>query len=288
MNGSVDPIQIGYDFCEAETRRRATNFGLGIRLLPTSRRRALSAVYWFSQGADDDADGDGPIAFRAQRLEALRGHLERTLSGHPPTEPWAALGDATSRFGIPGHLYGELLDGVALDLQNQRYADWDATLGYCHGVAGVVGLIALPIFGGGGEGARHDAAELGYALQLTNILRDLREDARRGRWYLPLDLTRRFGVSPEGVADGAPGAGFEALVMAAAEVARPYYRAASRLSRHLPRSTRACPASLAGVYRALLERIADDPRSVLRERVRVSAPTKVVRALGSTLAALAR
>lgn len=288
INGRADPVRIGYDLCEAETRRRAANFGLGIRLLPATRRKALSAVYWFSQSADDAADGHGPASWRAERLETLRGDLDRTLAGDPPAATWAALGDATKRFGIPGRLYGDLLDGVARDLREGRYDDWEATLDYCYGVAGVVGLIALPIFGGEGDRARQDAVELGYALQLTNILRDLREDAGRGRWYLPLDLTRRYGVSPEGVAEGDPGPGFGALVLAAAEVARRYYRAAPRLAGRLPRSTRACPASLAGVYRSLLERIAADPRSVLRGPVRLPAASKVAHALGSTLAALAR
>ena len=288
MIGSPERVRIGYRWCEAETQRRAANFGLGIRLLPAPRRRALSAVYWFSQQADDAADTNGPPARRAVRLAELRADLERTLAGEPPSEPWAALGDATARFAVPARLFGELLDGLARDLRQERFQDWDATLEYCYGVAGVVGLISLPIFGGDGDGAARDAVELGHALQLTNILRDLREDARRGRWYLPLDLSGRFGVRPEDVAAGRPGPGFEALVLAAVEQARRYYPAAGRLARRLPRFSRACPAALAGVYRALLERIAVDPRSVLRRRVRLSAPTKVTRALASSLAALAR
>lgn len=282
-----DPVRVGYDLCEAETRRRAANFGLGIRTLARPRRRALSAVYWFSQRADDATDGEGSSGRRAKRLAAVRRDLERTLSGDPPAETWAALADATRRYEIPAGLYLELLDGVARDLSRERFEDWPSTLGYCYGVAGVVGLISLPVFGGGLQ-ARPDAVELGYALQLTNILRDLREDARRDRWYLPLDLTRRFGVTPEGVAAGRPGPGFEGLVLAAAEEARRHYAAAPRLSRRLPRSTRACPASLAGVYRSLLERIAGDPRSVLRRRVGVPAPAKMLYALGSSLAALVR
>ena len=286
MTRSGEQIRTGYARCETETRRRAANFGLGIRLLPPARRRALSAVYWFSQLADDAADGDGPEAWRAACLDDLRKDLERTLFGDPPSPSWAALGDATTRFGIPTALFGELLDGIGRDLRRERFEDWAATLEYCYGVAGVVGLISLPIFGGDGDRAAVDAVEVGYALQLTNILRDLREDARRGRWYLPLDLSDRFGITPEDVATGAPGPGFEALVLAVAEEARNYYRAAGRLARRLPRSTRACPASLAGVYRGLLERIADEPRAVLRQRVRLPAPAKVTCAAVSTLATL--
>ncbi|HWC07038.1 MAG TPA: squalene/phytoene synthase family protein [Gemmatimonadota bacterium] len=287
MSGT-DAVLVGYARCLEETRRRAANFGLGIRLLPGARRRALSAVYWFSQRADGAADGEGSPGERRARLAVVRSELDRTLTGDPPAPAWAALGDATGRFRIPHGLYHELLDGVGQDLDPGRYPDWEATLAYCYGVAGTVGLISLPIFGADGEAARRDAIDLGAALQITNILRDLREDARRGRWYLPLDLSERYGVRPEGVAAGRPGPGFEALVMAAAEEARRLYGAAGRLSARLPRSTRACPVSLAAVYRGLLERIAGDPGAVLRERVRVPAPVKVARALGASLVALAR
>ncbi|HET6340923.1 MAG TPA: squalene/phytoene synthase family protein [Gemmatimonadota bacterium] len=290
MSGA-DAVEAGYARCLAETRRRAANFGLGIRLLPRERRRALSAVYWFSQRADDAADGDGPPGERRFRLETVRTELDRTLAGDPPSSSWAALADASSRFRIAHGLYRELLDGVGRDLDPSPYPDWGATLAYCYGVAGTVGLISLPIFGvdeADGENARRDAIDLGAALQITNILRDLREDARRGRWYLPLDLSDRYGVHPEGVAAGRPGPGFEALVLAAAETARPLYGAARRLSARLPRSTRACPVSLAAVYRGLLERIAADPAAVLRERVRVPGPAKAARAFGASLIALAR
>lgn len=287
MSGA-DAVETGYARCLAETRRRAANFGLGIRLLPRERRRALSAIYWFSQRADDAADGEGPPGERRARLAAVRTELDRALAGEPPAPPWAALGDATARFQIPHGLYRELLDGVGRDLDPSRYPDWEATLDYCYGVAGTVGLISLPIFGADGDAARRDAIDLGAALQITNILRDLREDARRGRWYLPLDLSDRYAVGPEGVASGNPGPGFEAFVLAAAEAARRRYGAARRLSDRLPRATRACPVSLAAVYRGLLERIAANPAAVLRGRVRVPGPAKVARALGASLAALAR
>lgn len=287
MSGT-DAVEAGYARCLDETRRRAANFGLGIRLLPPARRRALSAVYWFSQRADDAADGDGPPSDRRARLAAVRSELDRTLAGDPPAPAWAALGDATARFGIRHGLYRELLEGVGRDLDPGRYPDWNATLEYCYGVAGTVGLISLAIFGADGDAARQDAIDLGAALQITNILRDLREDARRDRWYLPLELSDRFAVHPEGVAEGAPGPGFEALVLVAAEEARRLYGAARRLSVRLPRSTRACPVSLAAVYRGLLERIAADPTAVLWERVRVPAPAKVARAVGASLVALAR
>lgn len=294
MNRSDERAARGYAACERATRRVAANFALGIHLLPPARRRALSAVYWFSRAADDiaDAPGDpGNSGARQARLEALRARLEAALAGRPANVCWAALADATTRFAVPPHHYHELLDGVARDLTGARYPDWAALRGYCYGVAGVIGLISLRIFGGpiGGGGrpvAEAAAEELGYALQLTNILRDLREDAARGRWYLPLDECERFGVTPAAVATGRPGPGFEALIGAQVERARAFYAAGPVLARQLPRASRACPAALAGVYRGILERIAAAPRAALVEPVRLSSTEKIARGLAAAGRAL--
>ena len=282
----IDDLAAGYDACQAETRRVARNFWLGIRLLPPDRRRGLSAVYWFCRRSDDAVDGDGSRARRAQRLAAVRGDLERTLAGEPPTREWIALADTTERFGIPPQLYDELLDGVARDLDPAPFPSWEPIRAYCHGVAGVVGLIGLKIFDGRGVEAERAAGEIGIALQLTNILRDLREDAARGRWYLPLDDSARFGVTREAVAAGRAEPGFDALVGATAERARRFYAAGPRLTARLPRATRACPAALVGVYRGLLERIAAEPRSVLAGRVGLAPATKVARGLAAATASL--
>ena len=291
-----DAVTAGYAACEALTRRAARNFALGIWLLPPDRRRALAAVYWFSHRADDAVDAEGPSAERREKLGAVRADLERALAGDPPAAPWAALADATARWAIPPLLYHELVDGVARDLEPVRYDDWEALRAYCHGVAGVVGLIALRIFAGEGNGepgaaaidpaAQADAARLGYALQLTNILRDLREDAARERWYLPLDESERFGVRREAVARGEAPAGFDALIALQVERARSLYEAGPRLVRRLPRATRACPAALVGVYRAILERIAAEPRATLRDRVALSTPARAARALAAAGRAL--
>lgn len=281
-----DEVSRGYRACERITRARAGNFALGIALLPPTRRRALSAVYWFAHNADEAVDGDGPPERRRDRLEALRRAFDRTFDGDPPAPEWAALLDATDRFDVPTSLYRRLLDGVSRDLEPVRTADWEATRAYCYDVASVVGLVGLRIFGGRGLAAERDAEELGYALQLTNILRDVREDARLGRWYLPLDETRRFGVSSGDVAEGRAGAGWEALVAVQVERARRFYAAGDRLAARLPRSTRACPAALAGVYRGLLERIARDPRAPLRTRVSLDPLSKIGRGIGAALRAV--
>jgi phytoene synthase len=283
----VTPIvAAGYEACEADTRRWAHNFGLGIRLLPPNRRRALSAVYWFSQRADQAVDSDGTREEKERRLENLRAALNRSVTGEPPDPQWAALAHATDRFEVPTELYRQLLDGVATDLDPCTFNNWESVLSYCYGVASVVGLIALRIFGGTGRESATAAEELGYALQLTNILRDVRDDASNGRWYLPLEETDRFGVTAAAVAQGRAESGFDALVHSVAERARQYYGAGPQLYRRLPRSTRACPAALVGVYRGLLERIAADPRSTLRGEVRLASASKLRSGLGSAAAAM--
>lgn len=284
--GRPDPVAAGYAACELATRRAAANFGLGIRLLPAERRRALSAIYWFSHLADDVVDADTPTGPRRAALDAIRTRLDAALDGSPADARWAALAHAVRRYAIPPTLLHALLDGVARDLDPEPFPDWPALESYCWGVASVVGLVSLRIFGGAGQPAERAAERLGLALQLTNILRDIREDGDRGRWYLPLDETLRFGVDPARVQSGAPGPGFEPLFRFQVERARAFYDEGAGLYRWLPVATRACPAALAAVYRGLLERMAADPRRVLRERVSIGTPTKVVRALGATGRAL--
>lgn len=284
MNAS--DVEAGYRACETDTQRWARNFSLGIRLLPRARRRALSAVYWFSQSADRAVDGDGSLDARRGRLDELRAALDRMPDIANQDPRWLALADATERYSIPKQRYHELLDGVGTDLEPRRYEDWPATLDYCHGVASVVGLISLRVFGGSGPECERSAVELGYALQLTNILRDLREDAARDRWYLPLDETARFGVTPAAVSRSQAEPGFEPLVMAVCERARGYYRTGAGLYPRLPRSTRACPAALVGVYRGLLERIASDPIRALGTTTNLGPASKVVWGLGQAARAM--
>jgi phytoene synthase len=281
-----DPVAAGYAACERATRRAAANFSLGIRLLPRERRRALSALYWFAHLADETVDGAGSEGERRSSLARVRSDLESALAGSPPDARWAALADAVGRYQVPLPLLHALVDGVGRDLEPVEYADWEALRSYCWDVAGVIGLVSLRVFGGSGAEAERAAERLGYALQLTNILRDVREDAERGRWYLPLDETRRFGVDPARVLAGAPGAGFAPLFRHQVERARALYDEGAALYRLLPVSTRPCPAALASVYRGLLDRMAADPSRVLRERVALRAPVKLARVAVGTARAL--
>lgn len=281
-----DPIAAGYAACERATRRAAANFSLGIRLLPAERRRALSCLYWFFHLADETVDGAGTGGDRRAGLARVRADLDAALAASPPDARWAALADAVARYDVPPALLHALIDGVGRDLEPVAYPDWEALRSYCWDVAGVIGLVSLRVFGGSGADAERAAEHLGYALQLTNILRDIREDAERGRWYLPMDETRRFGVDPARVLAGAPGAGFEPLFRHQVERARALFDEGAVLYRLLPVATRPCPAALAAVYRGLLDRMAADPSRVLRERVALRAPAKLARVVAGTTRAL--
>ena len=196
-----------YARCEEITRRRAGNFFYGIRLLPRDKRRAMCAVYAFARRVDDIGDGE---LDRARKLEALAVQ-ERTLSrlGARPGEDAVirALADASARFDLPLAALGDLIGGVRMDVEEARYERFEELVVYCRGVAGAIGRLCLAIFGTrasaqvpDGSDAEQLADDLGVALQLTNILRDVREDAQRGRVYLPAEDLARFGLLGEGSA----------------------------------------------------------------------------------------
>lgn len=202
------PISAAYSYCEAVTGSQARNFAYGIRLLPTDKRQAMSALYAFSRRVDDIGDGTLPPEVKLARLEETRtllGRIRAEEVDEDDTDPVAvALAHASRRFPIPLEGLDELIDGVLMDVRGETYETWDDLKVYCRCVAGAIGRLSLGVFGtvdSAGSGA-HDAARagehadtLGLALQLTNILRDVREDAGNGRTYLPAEDLAKFGCS---------------------------------------------------------------------------------------------
>ncbi|MFG3504933.1 presqualene diphosphate synthase HpnD [Streptomyces sp. NPDC047821] len=271
------PVAAAYRYCEAVTGQQARNFAYGIRLLPTGKRQAMSALYAFSRRVDDIGDGTLAPGAKADRLEATRALLGRIRDGavdEDDTDPVAvALADAAARFPLPLGGLDELIDGVLMDVRGDTYETWDDLKVYCRCVAGAIGRLSLAIFGTapGARGAARApeyADTLGLALQLTNILRDLREDAGTGRTYLPADDLAKFGCS-EGfrTATPPPGADFTGLVHYEVRRARALFAEGYRLLPMLDRRSGACVAAMAGIYRRLLDRIERDPAAVLRGRV---------------------
>ncbi|HEX6472048.1 MAG TPA: presqualene diphosphate synthase HpnD [Streptosporangiaceae bacterium] len=256
-----------YQHCEYIVRTRARNFSYGIRLLPPPKRRALSAVYAFARRIDDIGDGDGPAETRLEQLTQARGQL--TGLGSPATadDPvLAALGDAAGRYPIPIEAFGELIDGCEADVRGSSYKTPDDLIRYCRNVAGSIGRLSLGIFGADDMAAAAPLADaLGVGLQLTNILRDIREDRQNGRVYLPAEDLERFECALDLETD--PPERLTALVRFEADRARDWYDRGLRLLPMLDRRSAACTGAMSGIYRRLLDRIAADPAAVVTTRV---------------------
>jgi phytoene synthase len=295
-----------YDRCEAITRTQAANFYYGIRLLARERRRAMCAAYAFARRIDDIGDGelehDRKLALLDQAAAQL-AELER--AGVAPAEDpvLIALADAHRRFALPPGALGELIDGVRMDVEGVSYERFEDLVLYCRRVAGAIGRVCLAIFAkraaGGVEQQELErlADELGVALQLTNILRDVREDAENGRVYLPTEDLRRFGVLAGSGGDGnvemaqsarllaqlAAGQGdaLAQLVHFQAARAQEWFDRGLQLVPLLDRRSAACVSAMAGIYHRLLERIEADPARALRTRTSLSGGEKVLVALRS-------
>lgn len=271
------PVLAAYSYCEAVTGQQARNFAYGIRLLPTPKRRAMSALYAFSRRVDDIGDGALADDVKITRLEDTRALLDRIRDGgveDDDTDPVAvALSHAARAFPIPLGGLDELIDGVLKDVHGETYETWDDLKVYCRCVAGAIGRLSLGVFGTepgarGAERASEYADTLGLALQLTNILRDVREDAEDGRTYLPADDLAKFGCAAGFQGPTPPeGSDFAGLVHFEVRRARALFAEGYQLLPMLDRRSGACVAAMAGIYRRLLDRIAREPEAVLRGRV---------------------
>lgn len=275
-------IREAYSECERITREHARNFSYGIRLLPPPKRRALSAVYALARRVDDIGDGDLPDEEKFRQLKQVRAEVH-DISTDSPNPVLAAVADAGERMPLPLAAFDELIDGCEADVIGVEYRTFDDVLDYCRRVAGSVGRLSLGVFGGSDmarDALRADA--LGVALQLTNILRDVREDYRAGRVYLPAEDLAAFGVrlahevsDPDVTAnDVSPAAvhpGWDAFMRYQVRRTEDWYSEGLRLLPVLDRRSRACCAAMAGIYHQVLGRIAAQPRIVLGQRT--SLPT---------------
>jgi 15-cis-phytoene synthase len=268
-------VEQAYAEVERITRREARNFAYGIRVLPREKRRAISAIYAFARRVDDIADGELPEGEKRARLEQLHAELEA-----PPHDPvLVALADARSHFPIPGEALHDLVDGGLQDTQQSRYANFEELLGYCRRVAGAVGVACVAVYG---SHDRERAQTLGVALQLINIIRDVREDWELGRVYLPQDELVAYGVSEETIEAGRVTPEWQALLAFQASRARVYLDEGLGLLRSLDTRSAACVATFAGLYRATLERIEARGFDVFDGSVRLSPLTKL-RTVGAAL-----
>lgn len=275
-----DGIDAAYEYCQSLTKREAKNFYYGFILLPNGQRRAIYSAYAFARKCDDIVDEGLPRGEATLRLAAYREQLDRCLRGQPEGPIFTALRRTIEEYSIPHQYFYDLISGVETDLTVRRYPSFEDLRRYCYLVASVVGLISIEIFGyRGGEKARGYAADLGIALQLTNILRDIREDAGRDRIYLPQDEMAKHGYTEEDLAAGRVTPQFQRLVGFQVERARRYYNRGRMLLPYLPRRARACVGVMAGIYNSILDDIAADPGVVFRSRVSLSTGQKLALAV---------
>ena len=266
-----------YERCREITRAEARNFYYGFVFLSGRRREGIHAAYAFSRRCDDSVDGDEPMDVKLAELERRRDELARCYAGDPPEDDavLVALSDAVRRFAIPRRYFEHLLEGVEWDLRIARYPDFPALEQYCDRVAGAVGLVSLHVFGFEDAQAPGYARELGVALQIVNIMRDVAEDAGRGRIYLPQDEMRAHGVEERDILLGRATPEFRALMRDQGARARDYFARGERLLPLLDRRARMCVAMLAGLYREILVTIEARDHDVFGDRVALSTGRKL-------------
>jgi 15-cis-phytoene synthase len=272
------------------TGAKTTNFYYSFVFLPRDKRRALEAVYAFARRGDDLVDGSLPPAEAREALARYQADLAAFYSGGPAAArpagaELAALADAVKRFQIPRAPFDDLIRGLEMDLSISRYATFADLEIYCYRVASTIGLIAIEIFGYRNPATRDYAVHLGKALQVVNILRDVRHDARRGRIYLPIEDLERFEVCPESLLDGRPQGRFRELVEFEATRARSFFDLARRALPAEDRRSMLAAEIMAATYWRLLGRIRRRGETALEPRVRLSRPIKIWTALSVYLSA---
>ncbi len=253
-----------YAHCTRVAREQARNFYYAFLLLDPPRRQAMCAVYAFMRHCDDLSDAAG-VGDRADALASWRAELDRALAGDTAGHPvWPAFADTAARYGIPSAYFHDMIDGVCSDLLPRRVQTFAELYRYCYQVASVVGLTIVHIFGFTDPRALALAEKCGIAFQLTNILRDVREDLEQDRVYLPAEDLTRFGVTPF-----ERNAAFLEMMRFEADRAHEYYRESRPLLDLVTPSTRPALWALIEIYRRLLERIEESHFEVLATRVRV-------------------
>jgi 15-cis-phytoene synthase len=262
----MKPLTLDERYCRELTRREAANFYWGFVALPRDQRTAVYALYSLARQIDDEVDqahGNGAL----ERLADHRRRLAACLAGEPDDPVTRVLCEVIRRHGIPARELESLFDGVEMDLRVKRYATWDELRTYCRHVASSVGRMCVRIFGFDDPIALEYADDLGVAMQLANILRDVREDAALGRIYLPeADLTG-FGLDIEEVVAGRPGVRWEDLVQLEAARAREHFDSGLRVANVIPSRAAVCVLTMAGIYQVILAEIERNPFLPLRRRV---------------------
>jgi phytoene synthase len=270
-------------YCTTFTKQSGSNFYYSFLFLPRARREAMYTVYAFCKEVDNAVDEPTPGTDPHRQVALWRQELSAAYHGIPTLPVTESLSEHVRRLAIPQTYFEELINGVEMDLTNTRYATFEALSLYCYRVASVVGLICLHIFGATSPRAQDYAVNLGMAFQLTNILRDLRTDAERGRIYLPLEDLQRFGYREQDLLAHTYNSAFIDLMRFEADRARDFYAKAERALKALPgKERRALTVAeiMRGVYSRILRRIEDSNFRVYERRVTLSTRRRLLVAAG--------
>ena len=256
-------------------KKSRSSFYYSFLLLPRPKREAMYAVYALCRSVDDIADGPGDVAEKAERLKAWREELDRCYAGQPTLPITKQLRESLNRYPIPKGYFEELIAGVEMDLTINRYATFDDLYTYCYRVASVVGLICIEIFGYSQHSTKEYAVNLGLALQLTNILRDLKTDGRRGRIYIPQEDLERFGYSEDDLLNCRYTPQFFSLMQFEAERALDHFRRAGQNLSPEDWKNMVAAEIMGKTYRGTLEAIVQKGYRVFDGRIALSTPRKL-------------
>ena len=263
----MNEIDLAYKHCESVTKKHAKNFYYAFRTLPHRKRRAIYAIYAFCRICDDIADGDIPLVDQKSQFSQMRKQLHESIEYPSNKLIFTALKDVVTIFNIPINYLEEIIQGVEMDLVNTRYETFEELLTYCYKVASVVGLICFEIFGYKNSVAKKYAIDLGIAMQLTNILRDIKEDYERGRIYIPQQEMLRFKYSDNDLGNGIINNSFRNLMRYQITRANCYFTSGIQLIPLMNTESRRCPSILHGVYRKILAKIERSDFNVFEKRI---------------------
>jgi phytoene synthase len=280
MSSAVS-LEASRAYCRSVAKSRAKNFYYSFVLLSQERKNAMCAIYAFMRYCDDLSDEPGATG---AAMDRWREALTAALAGRPDSSPvWPAFLDAVERYAIPHEYFLDMIEGVASDLTPRTFQRFDELYRYCYRVASVVGLTTIHIFGFDSLAALPLAEKCGIAFQLTNILRDIREDAHLGRIYLPSEDLDRFGVSADDLKESRRTGAFERLMAFEIARARGYYDESAPLVGMVHADSRKSLQALIAIYSGLLDRIAEYPSDVMTRRISLPASEKVWIVLRSAL-----
>ena len=270
-----------HDYCQDKAAKSGSSFYYSFMFLPAERRQAITALYAFCREVDDVVDECHDLSLAQTKLEWWRQEVGRVYNGTPTHPVGHALKDVIKGFRLPQEQLLEIIDGMAMDLSQTRYLDFKGLQLYCYRVASVVGLLSVEIFGYENRQTLKYAHDLGVALQLTNIIRDVGEDARRGRIYLPIEDLQRFGVPAKDILEARYSDAFRELMAFQAERAEHFYEQALAQLPAGDRKAQRPGLVMAAIYRTLLREIAADGFQVLDRRISLT-PVRKVWIAGST------